>query len=55
MEEEERAMSIDRCLDCGAFLDTDADPEVYREEFRDEPLCDVCYEERLIAKAEGGD
>ena len=47
-------MSIDRCADCERFLDTDADPEVYREEFPDakypsiyDCLCDDCYEERL--------
>jgi len=47
-------MSIERCTDCSCLLDTDAAPEVYREEFSDEPLCDSCYEERVIAVAERG-
>ena len=49
-------MSIERCKDCSALIDTDYFPEIYREEFKMEPLCEDCYEERLAAVAEqGGD
>jgi len=47
-------MSIERCADCSALIDTDAYPETYREEFNTTPLCDDCCEERIIAQAEQG-
>ena len=40
-------MSIICCEDCSHYLDTDAHPEVWREEFDDAPLCDPCFEDRL--------
>ena len=50
-------MSIGTCEKCGEFIDTDAYPEKYREEFPDEKypniptlLCDECYELRLGLK-----
>ena len=41
-------MSMSRCVDCECLLDTDADPEVYREEFFDECLCETCCEARIL-------
>ena len=40
-------MSIDCCKYCSAYIDTDFAPEVYREEFDFECLCDDCYEARM--------
>lgn len=43
-------MSIIRCEDCTALIDSDDFPEVFREEFGDAPLCDRCYEESLLER-----
>ena len=40
-------MSVASCIDCGVFIDTDFNVEVFREEFGEEVLCDECYESRL--------
>lgn len=49
-------MSIERCADCAALIDTDFYPEIYREDFKMTPLCDDCYEGRLVEEGEeGGD
>lgn len=48
-------MSIDRCCDCGALIDTDHYPETYREDFSNVPLCDECYEGRLIEDVPAGE
>lgn len=42
-------MSIDRCTQCEAVLDTDAYPESYREDFDNQCLCEDCYAEMLEA------
>ena len=40
-------MSVASCIDCGVFIDTDFNVEVFREEFSEEVLCDECYESRM--------
>lgn len=42
-------MSIDRCSQCEAVIDTDAYPESYREKFDNQCICDACFEEMLEA------
>lgn len=42
-------MSISRCTDCGALVDTDEFPEYYREEYEDHLICDECMEDRDLA------
>lgn len=51
-------MSIACCEICAAFIDTDEQPEAYREEFGEQCLCDSCYDakmERLENEQDEGD
>ena len=38
-------MSIDKCIVCGDYIDTDDYPEFYREDMDDKFICDGCYNE----------
>ena len=38
-------MSIAGCSACGAWIDTDYHPEIYRDELNSVPVCDQCMYE----------
>lgn len=43
-------MCMERCTKCSSLLDTDANPEVYREDQGDQPYCDRCHEQVIEAQ-----
>lgn len=38
-------MSIAKCADCGILIDTDKNPEFYREDLNNKLVCEQCWED----------
>ena len=43
-------MSMMNCTECGKPIDTDFEPDAFREEFDDRCICDVCFDEMMEAR-----